>query len=325
MKGTRSRLLLLGGSLAAFAYTAYRKEINAANARIDADRQTIDSPHGPIEFGESGNGPAALVIHGAGGGFDQGLDVGRYYLGDDYRIIAPSRFGYLGSPLPSDASPEAQADAHLRVLDALKLERVPVIGISAGAPSALQLALRHPERCSALVLLVPLAYGPQERADRRNRLFLRTLDTLASSDFLFWTATKLAHSTMIRTLLGTPVDVYRQASPAQRKNVDLMLHSILPVSKRYAGIRNETIVANNLARVPLETMRVPTLVISANDCLYGTYAPALYTAENIPGAKFVGFTTGGHLLVGQEDEVRLQITSFVKEHAPAEREELVTF
>ena len=34
---------------------------------------------------------------------------------------APSRFGYLRTPLPSDASPAAQADAHSCLLDALGL------------------------------------------------------------------------------------------------------------------------------------------------------------------------------------------------------------
>jgi pimeloyl-ACP methyl ester carboxylesterase len=148
----------------ALAYAAYRKDLEAARTRIETGRQFIDSPHGPIEFGEAGDGPAVLLVHGAGGGFDQGLDLGADFLGEGYRIIAPSRFGYLGTPLPDDASPEAQADAHLRLLDALQLETVPVVGVSAGGPSVMQLALRYPERCSALVLVVPMPWAsPQER------------------------------------------------------------------------------------------------------------------------------------------------------------------
>jgi hypothetical protein len=44
-----------------------------------------------------------------------------------------SRFGYLRTPLPKDAAPAAQADAHACLLDALHLSRVPILGISAGA------------------------------------------------------------------------------------------------------------------------------------------------------------------------------------------------
>ncbi|MGZ7081250.1 MAG: alpha/beta fold hydrolase, partial [Thermoanaerobaculia bacterium] len=148
MKSRRSRLLRTAGTIAASAtgliYAAYRKDIEAARHRLENDSQVINAAHQQIEFAESGNGPAMLVIHGAGGGFDQGLDLARAFLGDENRFIAPSRFGYLGTPLPADASAEAQADAYLRLLDALKLDRVPVVAVSAGAPSAMRFCLKHP-------------------------------------------------------------------------------------------------------------------------------------------------------------------------------------
>src|SRR4029079_14342082 len=75
-----------------------------------------------------------------------------------FKVIAVSRFGYLGTPLPNDASAKAQADAHLCLLNAVGIERVSVVGCSAGAPSAMQFAIRHPDRTAALFLLVPAAY-----------------------------------------------------------------------------------------------------------------------------------------------------------------------
>jgi len=54
-----------------------------------------------------------------------------------------------------DASPAAQADAHACLLDALNIIKVAVVGVSAGAPSSMQFALRYPERISSLVLIVP--------------------------------------------------------------------------------------------------------------------------------------------------------------------------
>lgn len=318
MKLRGSRLLTMTGAAAAVAAgvarAAYRRDIDAALRRIEEDRQAIDSPFGPIEFAESGDGPAVLFVHGAGGGFDQGLDLGTAFLGDRYRVIAPSRFGYLGTPLPADASPQAQADAHLRLLDALQLDAVPVIGASAGAPSAMQLCLRHPERCSALVLLVPLAYAPQRAAIRTlSPFFGKFLDAIVASDFLYWTATKVARSTLLKTILGTPVRNYQTATAADRRIVDQMLRSILPISRRAAGLRNEGVVASGLTRYRLEDIRVPTLVISAADDLYGTYESSLYTAEEIRDATFVGFPTGGHLLLGHEAEVRSHITGFLEE------------
>jgi len=315
----RSRFLEVTGACAAgasaLAYAAYRKDIKAARRRIETGRQFIDSPDGPIEFAEAGDGPAVLLIHGAGGGFDQGLSLGTAFLGDGYRLIAPSRFGYLGTPLPADASPEAQADAHLRLLDALQLDSVPVIGVSAGAPSAMQLCLKHPERCSALVLVVPLAWAPERTpVDAPSPFFEVVLNTIAASDFLFWTATKVARMTLLKTILGTPVQNYRAGTIDDRRNVDRMLDTILPISRRAAGIRNDSVVSANLTRYQLEAMHVPTLAISAGDDLYGTYDGGLYTAEQIHDGEFVGFPTGGHLLLGHDAEVRALVRGFLTEH-----------
>ena len=316
----RTRLLAVTGACAAgagaLAYAAYRKDLEAALERIKTDRQFVDSPEGPIEFGEAGDGPAVLFIHGAGGGFDQGLELGFGFLGEGYRIIAPSRFGYLGTPLPADASPEAQADAHLRLLDALQLETVPVIGVSAGGPSAMQFCLRHPERCAALVLVVPMPWAPERETTkaRVSRRFLPALNAVLSSDLLFWAAMKVAPLALVETMLGTPLAVYRNAATEERHRVDQMMRTIFPVSRRVAGLRNELEVASALTRYPLEEMRVPALVISAADDLYDTYESAQVTAKHIRDGRFLGFATGGHLLLGHENEVRSAITGFLTEH-----------
>jgi pimeloyl-ACP methyl ester carboxylesterase len=97
--------------------------------------------------------PPVLVVPGAGGGLDQGLSMVEDFLGDGYHYIAPSRFGYLRTPLPEDASPASQADAHVCLLDALGIQRVSIMGMSAGALSILQFALHYPERTEHVILL----------------------------------------------------------------------------------------------------------------------------------------------------------------------------
>lgn len=303
----------IAAGAAALTYTAYRKDLKAARQRIESERLVIHSPSRPIEFAECGDGPAVLFVHGAGGGFDQGLEMGCELLGDGYRVIAPSRFGYLGTPVPGDASAEAQADAHLCLLDALQLEAVPVIAASAGAPSAMQFCLRHPDRCSALVLVVPLAWVPDRTFAPPSPFFATVLTTIAASDFLLWTLMKVAPKILLKTILGTPVQAYRDAPPEERRSVDRVLQTMLPISRRAAGMQNDGVVAAHLTRLPLEDIRVPTLIISAADCLYGTYDSSFYTAEEIAHAQFIGFPSGGHLLLGHEAEVRSQVRGFLAE------------
>jgi len=304
-KATQLLSLSVAGGATGVMLAAYLKDSRAAKRRIASGSQLVD---GAIEFADSGDGPPILVIHGAGGGWDQGLELGRGLAGDHYRLVAPSRFGYLGTPLPPDSSPEAQAAAHVRLLDALGIDRVPVIGISAGVPSAMQLCLKHPERCSALILVVPLAYPPRAAA---SRFFGAVLQTVTASDFLFWAAMKVAHLKLVETILGTPIRDYWTATDEDRRDLDAMLRSILPISKRAAGIANDAKIGSTLTRYALEEIRVPTLIIGAENCLYGTYQGSVYTAEHVPNAKLVTFKRGGHLLVGHKAEVQSEVAAFL--------------
>lgn len=314
MKRRTFQAALAAAGGAGLVYAAYRKDLEAAAKRTRIAHTRLELWEGPIEFAESGDGPAALVIHGAGGGFDQGLHAGRELVGDAYRVVAPSRFGYLGSPIPEDASPAAQADAYARLLDALQLERVPVIAMSAGAPSAMQFALRHPQRCSGLVLIVPLTYPTKLAEAPSSPHASAALNILLASDFAFWLATKLAHRLMVEKVLGTPYGEYQRATKADRKRLDEFLGNILPVSRRAAGLRNENAVGSSLTeRYPLEEITAPTLVISAADCLYGTFDGSVYTAEHVAAGTLVAFTSGGHMLVGHLDAVQARIGAFLRQ------------
>lgn len=296
----------------ALVYHRYRRDLKAARARVSSGSKLVNTASGMIEYADVGAGAPVLVIHGAGGGFDQGLEFARPLIDAGFRVIAPSRFGYLRTPLPQDASPMAQADAHASLLDALQLEKVAVLGVSAGAPSAMQLCLRHPSRCSALVLAVPLVYSgaPAGAPPSAVRSFL--INTAVSSDFIFWVMSKLARNTMFKTVLGIPPEDVKQAGAEEQARVAEVLDHIEPISLRKKGLQNESAIAQSLQRYDLEHLQVPTLVSSVEDCLYNTYPGARYTAENIPGARFLGYRTGGHLAVGHETELWSEVRQFLQ-------------
>jgi pimeloyl-ACP methyl ester carboxylesterase len=266
-----------------------------------------------------GEGPAVLVIHGAGGGFDQGLDIGDGLIRAGFRVIAPSRFGYLGTPLPTDASAEAQADAHAYLLDALGIPNAAIFGISAGGPSALQFALRYPERTRELVLLVPASYAPGQHSESpigASRVIMFLFDLAFRADFLFWAGSKLAHSTYIRAVLGTPLQLLATATAQERARVETVLNHILPVSPRRAGLLNDARVVSSLPRYDLERITARTLAISTADDGYGTFDGARYTAARIPNARFIGYPNGGHMLVGWNHAAEAEIIAFLKHARP---------
>ncbi len=140
---------------------------------------------------------------------------------------------------------------------------------------------------------------------------LFVMNTTLRSDFLFWAASKLAPDVLMRTILATPVDVFRKASKDERERAMEVVQHILPISPRAQGLQNEIAVASALSRYELERISVPTLVIAAEDDLYGTYKSGQYTAQHIPGARFAGYPTGGHLLLGHRKDVSSELSRFL--------------
>ncbi len=318
MTARRAALVFVAASLLAawFVHTRFRSDLARATARAAQGSTVIDTRCGPIEFQQAGHGMPLLVVHGSGGGHDQGMAFARALTQHGIRVIAPSRFGYLRTPRPADASPQAQADAHVCLLDALGIPKAAVLGASAGAPSALQAALRHPDRISALVLVAPIAYHPDAAATPLPVAADATLVRLLGSDFLFWAGLHVARDAVFRWVLATPPERVHAATQAEQARVNTMADAILPVSLRAAGLRDDTGLGRRLGPAPLESLRLPTLVISARDDGFGTDAGARYTASRVRGAKFIGFDSGGHVWVGHDDEVRAAIVALLKAPAP---------
>jgi 2-hydroxy-6-oxonona-2,4-dienedioate hydrolase len=307
-------IVLLVATASLWVWWRFDTDMAVAHARAARGGVVVQTRCGPIEYEEAGQGVPLLMVHGSGGGHDQGMAFARGLAQEGIRVIAVSRFGYLRTPLPADASPQAQADAHACLLDALGVRKAAVLGASAGALSAMQVAIRHPDRVTALILAVPIAYKPGTLANSApppSPLAERLLLSLIGSDFIYWSALHLARDQVIQRVLATPPEVVAAASPVEQARVNAILNDILPVSARADGLRNETKVTTHLQPYDLEAIRAPTLLISARDDGYGTYASAEYTAGRIANAKFIGFEQGGHLLVGHDDEVRQAIANLV--------------
>lgn len=312
---------LAGSAIATYATRRmFRHDMADTMDELNGGSEFVCTDYGWIEYGREGRGTPALVIHGAAGGYDQGLFVGRELFGSGYEVIAPSRFGYLRTEVPEMSGHCAQGIAHAQLLDRLGIRETVVLGISAGAPSAIEFALRHPERVMALILVVPRAYAPSVEVSAEPTLANRPiLDMIMQGrDFPFWLATKFAATRRwLLRFLGVPEEVYDGADPLERDRLDWIARNIMPLSRRIEGLRNDA--AQPIKPWPLDQMKVPTLVISAEDDLLNTLPAAQWTAEHIQGAELVTLPSGGHLLCGQSEEVRGRVAAFVRRHSPTAR------
>jgi pimeloyl-ACP methyl ester carboxylesterase len=310
-------LLSAGAVLAGGAtWRAFARDIGAAEARTRGRSDLVASRFGTMEYAIAGAGQPVLMVHGTGGGFDQGLAFTEPLVRSGWKVIAPSRFGYLRSDFPADPSSDNQAHAFVDLLDHLRIDRVPVIGGSAGALSAMAFAIRHPERCAALVVLVPAAFAPDRPPPRPPNAIAEAIIAYGlRSDLLFWLGMTLAEDAMIGTLLATDPALVHAAEPGERALVRAILRNSLPVSDRARGLMNDGRLAGSPAPMPLETIRAPTLALSLEDDRFETLAAARHVAAMVPSARLVSWPTGGHVWVGRNVEVFAAIDGYLSETA----------
>lgn len=297
-------ILVLGASL----HLRFRCDITTAYERLERGGSvTVDTDCGPIEYAMLGEGKPALVIHGIVGGFDQGLVIASGHLPNGYRSIVPSRFGYLGSPLPEDATVAHQADAFACLLDTLNVGQLTVLGTSAGATSAIQFALLHPDRCSGLILISPNAPGEVPIAPPPKPV----ANMMYRSDFAFWLVTTYFRSGM-SSMMGVPKGF--EMTPAFDRVVDDVIRTVLPVKPRADGALFDLFVSNPaINEFPLEQLKVPFLIVNAVDDPLALYGNSKAMAERIPEAKLVTVPDGGHMMLGHDEFVREAIAAFLEE------------
>jgi len=295
-------------------FVAYKRDMTAIGEHLAAGSQVVDTPSGAIEFSSWGEGPAVLAVHGAGGGYDQGRLMAEAFGGEGLRWIAVSRFGYLRTPLPPDASTVAQADAFAHLLDALAIDRVAILAMSGGVPPALQFALRYPERTSALVLLSSAPYTPMTAAQQDLPVPIWLYQALFSSDFPFWVLQRLSPASL-DAMFDVKPGLRASLTTDEGAFVAGLVHAFQPVTQRTDGLNNEGAAIDPQTLYPVEEINAPTLVVHARDDGINPFAFGEYTAEHIPGAEFIPLAAGGHLLLGHMSDVAARANAFLQQHA----------
>ena len=311
----RARTILLGivaVLLAGAAVTcnAYNRDLRSARESALSGGSLLQTSCGLVEYAEMGTGSPVLSIHGTGGGWDQGLFIARGLIDRGYRVIAPSRYGYLRTPMPDDASPQYEATTFACILDELGIERVAVIAASAGATPALQFALQYPERVSSLVLLVP-AVGGISPPDTVGTVPPFVMNHVLRSDFIFWAAMK-AWPPLTLKVVAVPQSLVPTLTPEGKRNLDQAIAGIFPVSLRHQGILYDA--TNQMSELPyeLDRIEVPTLLVSAEDDLFNTLPNARAAAAAIPSSQLIEYKTGGHLLLDRDAHLWPAIVTFME-------------
>jgi pimeloyl-ACP methyl ester carboxylesterase len=288
----------------------FRRDMRRGLDRLSAiDSRIARTTFGSVEYLIEGDGPLVLVSHGITGGVDQGQGLASRYLGPGYRLVLPSRFGYLGSSMPADPSPDNQAEAFVQLLNALGIAGVFVLGNSAGGTAALHFAINHPDRCKGLILLSSNVPGDTAALPPKP-----AIGAVFGSDFLYWAVVRLFSKGMLGMFV--PPSILKDLPRRERIALadEVMLGS-LPISRRTAGVLFDMFVSNPSISDGLAYDRIasPTLLVHAVDDPAPPIEGARALARSIPGARIMELADGGHLLLGREKEVQRRIREFIAE------------
>jgi pimeloyl-ACP methyl ester carboxylesterase len=281
--------------------------------RLESAGHIVDTAVGPIEYSLIGDsGPVMLFAHGTPGGFDQTPFFTLAGL-EDYRLLTPSRPGYMATPLDVGRTPAEQARAYAALLDELDIDKAIVIGVSGGGPSAIAFAAMYPHRTLALIGLEALSQPYSEPLD---------IPLAMRSDFLFWAgismATELGDG---KSILGMfdPEDAARiENSPGGVERVHDWLWAAWPISRRLTGWRNDSEQFMTMS-LPIGQVEAPTLVLNGTEDEAAIYANAARLAAEIPGARLYTVEGANHaMLLTHKDELNDAINEFLREVLPAE-------
>jgi len=282
--------------------------MSLAYRRISSGGMVIETACGPIQYTEFGGGAPMLIVHGAGGGYDQGEYFAKL-IGGHYRWVAPSRFGFLGSPVPDGADSAQQADAYASLLDSLGIDRVGVVGVSMGGPSSLLFALRHPQRITSLALISAASHTIPPRPAIQAALF-----NVFLSDFVFWSMVHVSPRGLLAAL-GVPLEVQKQLSPQEMAHLHAFLESIEPMAARRNGQNLEQHMSEYDAQ-QIRHIQVPTLVVHARDDTLVAFEQGEFTAHHIPGAQLIPMERGGHLalMMNSNTGAREKVLQFLEQY-----------
>ncbi|KAK6000006.1 hypothetical protein QM012_003994 [Aureobasidium pullulans] len=268
---------------------------------------------GPVEVEVVGTGIPVLVLHGSPGGIDGARAMTQFLDKDVFCCIHLSRPGYCKTPLdPIAPSIDAEADLLAALLDTLGFPRVCVLAWSGGGPPAYRLAVRHPSRISAMVIIAAIS---SSWVASKPHLSERIMFGTSIGEWLIkYMATHNPEHLVEEALKGEgslrgkklhAVIQHILAHPAQVKLIADTARTINIGGERKAGWQNDVKNYADIKTLELECVSCPVLLVhgDADSDVLPVYSQ--YAQARLPNSELIMMARGTHVsfYAHQEAEV----------------------
>ena len=264
-----------------------KERLSSLNAK------TLSCSYGKMTYIDEGKGEVILSIHGIFGGFDQAYETCKVFQ-EKYRILAPSRFGYLYSDIKGKGTPKEQAEAYLELINRKGIDKVFLLATSAGGTVAFRFALDYPERTKGLILFsssLPYSEKPEKYPEYAG-----------PPQFLCYDYAMFLICPLFQSIMGMDKST---------------IYGMLPIRERKKGVAIDAAITNidmarNYDEYRIEDLKVPILILHSKDDKLASFESAKSVLHRFPRYQLVSFDKGGHLMVGHEKEVKEAVISFIE-------------
>ena len=264
-----------------------KERLSSLNAK------TLSCSYGKMTYIDEGKGEVILSIHGIFGGFDQAYETCKVFQ-EKYRILAPSRFGYLYSDIKGKGTPKEQAEAYLELINRKGIDKVFLLATSAGGTVAFRFALDYPERTKGLILFsssLPYSEKPEKYPEYAG-----------PPQFLCYDYAMFLISPLFQSIMGMDKST---------------IYGMLPIRERKKGVAIDAAIINidmarNYDEYRIEDLKVPILILHSKDDKLASFESAKSVLHRFPRYQLVSFDKGGHLMAGHEKEVKEAVISFIE-------------
>lgn len=282
----------------------------------------LDTALGPIEIARDpeAEGRPVVAIHGGMGGWDQSALLAQAAFGaaalggggeGPLNVLAVSRPGYLGTPMASGPGPAAQADLVAAALDRLGLAGAVVVAVSAGGPSALEFARRHPGRAEGLILVS--ACTGRLALPRAVRVALPMMRLMARFPRLARGRGPDPQRAMRRAIRDPATRARLKADPeAWALLAGLVRSAGSDLPRRLPGTLADTDTFTRMAPIPVADLRLPVLVVHGRADRIVGFEHGARIAREVPEADLLAIECGEHVAVFTHlDTVRARVAAFL--------------
>lgn len=242
-----------------------------------------------LYFEEVGSGIPIVLVHEFAGDL-RSYEMQMRYFGQRYRCIAFNARGYPPSDVPNDGesySQERARDDIRAVLDALKIDKAHIVGLSMGGFATLHFGFTYPDRARSLVI-AGCGYGATP--DKRTQ-FAEEAEAAAKN----FEQQGMAKAAEGYALGPTRVQFQNKDPRGWREFADqLEQHSTEGAARTMRGVQKRRPSLFDLVE-KMKAISVPTLIMTGDEdwpCL----EPGLLMKRTIPTAALVVMPNAGHTI-----------------------------